>query len=55
MAYFEPRIYQAVNTGPLRFDIMKFYCMMFMLSGHSEYLLATAIILCHPDCCKKFL
>jgi len=23
MAYFEPRIYRAVNAGPLRFDIMK--------------------------------
>ena len=26
MAYFEPRIYRAVNAGPLRFDIMKFCC-----------------------------
>src|SRR6218665_326200 len=26
MAYFEPRIYQAVNADPLRFDIMKFCC-----------------------------
>jgi len=26
MAYFEPRIYRAVNAGHLRFDIMKFCC-----------------------------
>ncbi len=26
MAYFEPRIYRAVNAGPLRFDIVKFCC-----------------------------
>jgi len=26
MAYFEPRIHQAVNASPLRFDIMKFCC-----------------------------
>jgi len=26
MAYFEPRIYRAVDAGPLRFDVMKFCC-----------------------------
>src|SRR6218665_804748 len=26
MTYFKPRIYRAVNTGALRFDIMKFCC-----------------------------
>ena len=26
MAYFEPRVYRALNAGPLRFDIMKFCC-----------------------------
>jgi len=25
-AYFEPRIYQAVNAGPLRFDKTRFCC-----------------------------
>jgi len=31
MAYFEPRIYQAVNAGPLRLDVMKFYCTIISL------------------------
>ena len=28
MAYFEPQIYRAIDGGPLRFNIMKFCCIM---------------------------
>src|SRR6218665_1052665 len=45
MAYFEPCMHRAVNTSPLRFDIMKFCC---------NLLYAQYLMLCGFSCFELF-